>query len=159
MNKEDIKKYFPCFTRDKLYELIKEGNIDSSIYKQFESYFDKYRFWFKSLQYGDLEVINFFVDAGIDIEAKSERGFTPLMYAAYYGIDGNLEVVKFLVESGVNINAEDNYGRTALMLLKDASPERSHINYVFNKFEIQEFLVDNGASTEWIVDGDFNQTF
>jgi ankyrin repeat protein len=46
------------------------------------------------------------------VNAKSNRGETALMFAAY---KGNLEVVKALVDKGAEVNAKDYAGNTALM--------------------------------------------
>jgi cytohesin len=51
------------------------------------------------------------VEAGADKEAKDERGWTPLHYAA---LAGEPSVAKLLVEAGADKEAKDKYGNTPL---------------------------------------------
>ncbi len=68
---------------------------------------------FNAARTGNIEVLSLFAsDAPELLGAKDERGFTPLIMAAYYD---QLEAVKFLIKAGVNVNAQDDAGNTALM--------------------------------------------
>jgi len=53
------------------------------------------------------------IEAGANVDAKDEDGWTSLMLAAS---NGKLGVVKLLLKSDADVNPEDKDGRTALML-------------------------------------------
>ena len=83
---------------------------------------------------GNLEVVQLFVEAGMDIEsADDELGWTALMNAAERG---HLAVVEYLVGQGANVNAADEDGYTVLM------------NAVWraDNLPIVRYLVDQGAN-------------
>lgn len=46
--------------------------------------------------------VKLFIDAGINVNANVENGYTALMYAAEKGY---LEIAKLLIEKGANVNA------------------------------------------------------
>ncbi len=58
--------------------------------------------------YGNLKLVQSFVEHGADINAKDENDQTPLHKAA---IGWNLDVVKFLVHQGANLNSKVNFPR------------------------------------------------
>ena len=62
------------------------------------------------------DVINTLLDAGMDIEAKTENDYTPLLLAATD--NRNLEVVGRLAELGAEKSALDDKGRTALKIVE-----------------------------------------
>ena len=64
---------------------------------------------------GDISKVKEIISYGIDINDATNRGMTPLMYAAAYNQD---EIVKLLLENGANINLKDNNGYTALDFAK-----------------------------------------
>lgn len=53
------------------------------------------------------------VESGGDINQRDERGYSPLMVAAYYN---SHEIVVYLLENGADINLQGKDGYTALML-------------------------------------------
>ena len=59
-----------------------------------------------------LKAVRVLVEAGADVNARSNDGSTVLMCAAMYGNPG---VVHELVNAGADVNAKDNLGNTALM--------------------------------------------
>jgi len=63
------------------------------------------------------DVINVLLDAGMDIEAKTENDYTPLLLAA--SDNRNLEVVGRLAELGADKEVYDVKGRTALKLIEE----------------------------------------
>jgi len=55
-------------------------------------------------------VVRLLLDAGADVHARSESGWTALVSAAG---SGNIDVVQMLLDAGADPNADDNEGRTA----------------------------------------------
>ena len=53
------------------------------------------------------------INAGANVNAKSETGDTPLMAAAY---EENGEILKTLLEAGADVNSKNEDGQTALMV-------------------------------------------
>ena len=65
----------------------------------------------QEILFGTLEGVEQFLQAGADIEATDEYGFTPLIEAA---IANKLEVAALLLDYGADANNDDVTGRTAL---------------------------------------------
>ena len=63
------------------------------------------------------DVINTLLDAGIDIEAKTENGYTPLLLAATD--NRNLEVVGRLADLEADMTAVDFKSRSALKIIEE----------------------------------------
>lgn len=80
---------------------------------------------------GNLEKVKGFIEAGTDMDTKSEDGQTPL-FTAVYG--GHIEVVRFLLDKGAEVNEKDN---------RDNTPLRYAIWHFKN--EIAKLLIDRGA--------------
>lgn len=81
--------------------------------------------------YGNLKLVQSFVEHGADINAKDENDQTPLHKAA---IGWNLDVVKFLVHHGANLNSKDDNGQTPL-----------HITTKWNEIKTIQYLLKHGA--------------
>ena len=60
-------------------------------------------------------VVQVLIDAGADIEAKEDKGRSPIHHACACEV-GELELVKMLVEAGAGLCVTDNDGRTCLFL-------------------------------------------
>ena len=60
---------------------------------------------------GDLERVRQLIQDGQDVNRGSNYGWTPLMWAAYYGSD---QMVQELIRAGADVNGKDNTKRTAL---------------------------------------------
>jgi ankyrin repeat protein len=58
---------------------------------------------------GDLEAVKQHVAAGADVNAKDDRGWTPLHFAS-----DRKNVAEFLIKKGADVNAKDAYGFTPL---------------------------------------------
>ncbi|MBZ4409363.1 ankyrin repeat domain-containing protein [Myxococcus sp. XM-1-1-1] len=70
------------------------------------------RYLLAAARVGDTEIVSGLVKAGASAEARDERGFTPLILAAYHG---HLDTVRVLLAAGVDACAGDKRGNTALM--------------------------------------------
>ncbi|MDD2448882.1 MAG: ankyrin repeat domain-containing protein [Sulfurimonas sp.] len=61
-----------------------------------------------SVTYNNIEVVNFFLEKGIDVNSTNRKSrFTPLMAAVSYG---RIEIVKLLLEHGADQKAVDYKG-------------------------------------------------
>ena len=86
-------------------------------------------FW--SAMYGRLEVVRALIEAGADVNAKTNNDVSPLYMCAQ---EGHLEVARALIEAGADVNAKGKYDRTPL----HSSAEYGHL-------EVARLLIDNGA--------------
>jgi len=82
-----------------------------------------------------LEIVDFLISKGVDVNAKANNGSTPLMYASTMG---HLEVVKLLISKGADINVTINFMGINSNTLSNA--------YLTNHTEIVELLRSYGAS-------------
>jgi len=82
-----------------------------------------------ALKYHEINLAKLLIEKGADVNAKDNKGKTPLMHAI--GVD----FVKLLIEKGADVNAKDNNGKTPLMhaIIKNFS-------------EKAIFLIDKGAN-------------
>jgi ankyrin repeat protein len=61
---------------------------------------------------GNLNRVKTLLNSGTNINVRGMFGWTPLMYAAFFG---RLAILKELLRRGANINARNQWGYTALM--------------------------------------------
>jgi ankyrin repeat protein len=69
--------------------------------------------------YGQLECLKLLIDRGSDIEARDDKGSTPIMRAAAKGFT---PCVRFLIESGSNIHATNKLGAGMIELARETAP-------------------------------------
>ncbi len=60
---------------------------------------------------GHIEIVEYLLSKGADIDARNNANQNPLLYAAY---NGKTPVVKLLLEKGADFKELDRYGRTVL---------------------------------------------
>ena len=92
---------------------------------------------------GNLEIVQYLVENGANINAKNDSGSTALMIASY---EGKFEVVEYLIEKGANVNAKNNDGLTAL----DCAT-------IYFKNEISSLMRDKIPSVEKLFSADKNK--
>ncbi|KAL7915772.1 ankyrin repeat-containing domain protein [Trichoderma velutinum] len=85
-----------------------------------------------AVENGPVDVIKMLLSQGADIDAKSDRGSSPLFTAAWYG---KVEVAQLLLNQGANIHLTNDNGNTAL----------HHAAYT-GQVQMARFLIDRGAN-------------
>ena len=86
----------------------------------------------QSAEKGDRKTVLLFLDSGVDINARDEHGWTPLMISTF---NGREEVAMLLIQHGADVNAKDTAGYGPLHWA------------AFNGFsEVVKLLVDRRAS-------------
>jgi ankyrin repeat protein len=84
------------------------------------------------VEVGNKEIIELFINAGMNVNTKGNYGETALMLAS---VHNNIEMIKFLIEKGADINAKSNDGYTPLMF---ASTQ--------GLLDVVKLLIENGAN-------------
>jgi ankyrin repeat protein len=69
---------------------------------------------------GSFGIARLLIEAGADVNAVQQAGFTPLHAAA---MTGQLELAKLLLDRGADRNAKTDDGRTALAMARDAKQQ------------------------------------
>lgn len=109
-------------------------------------------------QKGDLDLLKSAINKS-NINIRDSKGYTPLMFAAYYG---HHECVSYLIEHGADINSVDHLGNSILMavsykgyleivkMLISADVDLEYRNYkgqsaldfakIFGRLEIVEYI-------------------
>src|SRR5712691_2451058 len=88
---------------------------------------------------GDLEAVQEFLKAGVDVNARNAMGSTALMDAAGAG---SLDVVKALVARGADVNIQNKDGWTALHAAVNGDQPRAQAQ------PIVAFLLESGAHVD-----------
>jgi ankyrin repeat protein len=126
---------------------------------QLEEYF------FDAARRGDRDMLKEFVDAGYDLNTRTEKGYTAMILAAYHG---HAEAIELLIAASADPCAKDRRGNTALMgaifkgefaiarRLIDANCQPDQRNNagqtaamyaaLFGRTELLKALTDKGAS-------------
>jgi ankyrin repeat protein len=90
------------------------------------------------LAYNSRELVEYLLEHGADIEARSGGGWTPLHNQAY---KGELDAVALLLEHGADIEARTAFGHTPLL---------SSIRW--DRTEVTKFLIEKGANVDAATD-------
>lgn len=93
--------------------------------------------------FGTKEVVQFYLDKGMNVNRRRDDGQTPLILAVW----GNtLEVVKLLVDSGADISMIANDGITTLMSACSKKPKWALIDRA--QMDVVKFLLKSGVNVE-----------
>lgn len=101
---------------DKLFLDVEKGNNDSVITvlqeKGIDSY-DRYKrtVLINSAFYGNIDLLEWCIKNGADINFQDSNGMSALHFAAK---EGRLDVAKILIKKGIKIDLQDLYGKDAL---------------------------------------------
>ena len=76
----------------------------------------------KAAMFGEIEPAKQAIADGADVNAKGERGLTPLHFAVVAALDsGDNKVIELLIANGADVNAKDDRGLTPLDSVKRLS--------------------------------------
>jgi ankyrin repeat protein len=95
---------------------------------------DRTKILLRAASRGQLETVRSLVRSGVNVDARSKYGNTPLMRAAYKGY---VRVAEFLLDNGAYVNAQNMHGNTPLLVTVGAGHS-----------EMVEFLLRRGADPE-----------
>lgn len=65
---------------------------------------------------GQTLIITLLLEAGANIEAQNENGFTPLHYAAFFG---RRSAIFTLLQAGANANAKNQWRKTPVDMIEE----------------------------------------
>ena len=91
---------------------------------------------------GDRRGVALFLEARVNTEISNERGWTPMMLAAFNGHD---EVIRVLIKHQANVHAGDLNGNTALHWAADAGQMSSAKLLIENRAEVD--AINNSGIT------------
>ncbi len=82
---------------------------------------------------GNVDILNFLLESGLDMNARDKDGSSPLMWIV--ASDGDMELMEALVDHGADVNVQNFVGETALFVAAQRG--------LFDKVE---YLLENGAN-------------
>jgi ankyrin repeat protein len=121
----------------------------------------------RATEFSDLDVVRILIERGVDANASTYEGVTPLMFASQ---NGDVEIMMYLMAHGAKVNAKPlndvtaligavrtgHYGASAILLDSGAVVDaRDELNLTslmhasaYNYPDIVELLIDGGARME-----------
>jgi len=111
---EIIFEAVECGTIQEVKRYIKNSTDFSTINGRYEHHLYHYSPTLLHLaaRNPSVEVLQYLVSQGADVNAKNNKGDTPLHCAAIY--NPSVEVLQYLVSQGADVNAKNKYGGTPL---------------------------------------------
>ena len=103
---------------------------------------------------GNIKDATDLIAQGVNVNAHSENGNTPLHYAAAYG---RTDAVKFLVKHGANVNEKGRSGMTALHLAAEGNKAETAVALI--ELDADVFAVNDAKKTPMQVASFFKLTF
>ncbi|MDO8669238.1 MAG: ankyrin repeat domain-containing protein [Candidatus Buchananbacteria bacterium] len=101
-------------------------------------YFDRGTPLHLAAQHGQKDILQFFIDQGVNFDLKGLGGATPLHYAAR---SGHIEIVNLLLDLGADINSESAYSTPLYWAVMG------------NQVEAVKLLIERGADLAVIYHG------
>ena len=150
-NNKDVNDISDDLSKE-LFEQVKKGNFKEvkNLVKQgaslVESFKDEASYYGKfygvssiekAVELNNLDMVNFFLDNGVDIRTGNIR--PSLLHFA-----PSKEMAELLVKRGVDVNAEDNNGTTALA-----------VAVAKDYYDVAKFLIEKGANVNKADEADF----
>ncbi|WP_107736993.1 ankyrin repeat domain-containing protein [Neisseria subflava] len=104
---------------------------------------DKWNYLHRILCYSEpkVELIQFYIDNGVDVDAQDIYGMTPLHYALR---SKNAEAAIALLKAGANPNLPNQDGLIPL----------SMIGYIPERLDVLELMLQKGANVHYLVNED-----
>ena len=96
------------------------------------AYQSPFRDIFEAAEKGLVRDVEFFIKNGVNVNARSNPGWSPLHMAARH--NPNVEVLKYLILQGADANMRTNFGHTSL-----------HLAVQNTNLEISQYLISRGA--------------
>ena len=87
---------------------------------------------FLAINEGNLEIVQYLITQGANIESKTKDGLTPLHFASG---NNDIKIVEYLITQGANIESKANDGFTPL-----------HFASRYGHIKIVEYLITHGAN-------------
>lgn len=114
-----------CEHREEICEfLLKQPGIDVNITDDYQES--------ALMKTYNLKIIKMLVEAGINIEARSKCGRTPLLHQASHE---RYENVRYLIKIGADTTVKDNNNKGLEYYIKDKNKIKSQINVVKDEFQ------------------------
>ena len=87
------------------------------------------------------DLIKAFIELGIDVNEKDDRGYPSIVYSAFYNPD--TQIIDYLVDKGADINFLTDKKENILIFAARNNPNENIIEYLLNKgFDINFVTVD-----------------
>ena len=137
-----VKNIFTACKYDKLPSvqwLIEKENVDPNI--RIDADDNRFEFYAGSTplhiasQNGNLQIVEYLIYKGAEIDAKNKLERTPLHYAC---INKHLKIVEYLISNGADLNSKDEYGDSLLHFASHSD----FLQIVQYLIELQHFDVD-----------------
>jgi ankyrin repeat protein len=94
--------------------------------------------------YGSLEMVDYLLESGANIDAEDDEGRTPIFYAV---VDYNMEAISHLGEKGANVNHRDHAGMTPAHYAVQDEWDGIEMLTILNSFGLLANVKDNSDKT------------
>ena len=102
--------------------------------------------------YNNAEISKLLIEHGANVNAKDQKGRTPLLKACEVG---NLAVVKLLIEQGADVNTADKKGQKPLDLLYQNMAKAETKEELASYEQVEKLMLERGAKASGHLDNAF----